>query len=125
VLGLQWATREVPRKAEAAMTSLKAELRVMAESLYKPRPFCRECADHNGICPYDKQPCSPVDRAEYTLHAAVKLTWERCAKIADVQALHAAVCVGQLAGAQVAKETAEIIASDIRAMIAQLLKELE
>ena len=119
------------------MTDLKAELRAMAVSLYKPRPFCRECADHNGICPYDKEPCSPVDRAESALHAAVKLVLER-----EIKPTYLArkcleswpQAISMLNGEDtISKERFEFFLdycyhagfTDCRAMTAQLLKELE
>ena len=29
---------------------------------------CRDCADNNGICPYDSLPCEPAQREEAIKH---------------------------------------------------------
>lgn len=31
------------------------------------RPFCRDCADENGICPTDNLPCDSTDRIISTI----------------------------------------------------------
>lgn len=40
-----------------------ASWKLLIDAIVPPGPLCRDCADENGVCPTDKLPCDPTDRA--------------------------------------------------------------
>lgn len=48
---------------------LVEEVAKVVEDERKPRPFCRDCADNNGVCPHTRRYCDPNKQTAFAILA--------------------------------------------------------